>query len=200
MEVYIAHQLLQAALALLLGLAAGFLYDLLRAVRTRLGRRAAVPLLDALFWALCAAALILLGLATGGRQRLFLSLFAALGCFAYRAVLSRAAYPLCFLAVDAVFFILYLLAAPLRLAAAALKKMAALVKKGFSYAAKWYKMKTRSAESRRRRKKGGADREEKTYQYAYGDHHPRPAGLRGHHAGPSAKPHQRVPRQPGVAG
>jgi spore cortex biosynthesis protein YabQ len=90
MQIPISHQLIQAASSLILGAAAGFIYDLFRVVRRRAPSKAVTAATDFLFWLITGLAVFLLGLSLGGgRQRLFMNIMTVLGAIIYFVTLSR---------------------------------------------------------------------------------------------------------------
>ena len=85
-------QLMQLGAALGLGALLGLLYDLLRAVRRSLARRAWG--FDLLYCLCCLAALFLLGMGCGeGQLRIFMAAAAALGVGLYLAIISPLLLP-----------------------------------------------------------------------------------------------------------
>ena len=113
MDIPISHQLIQAASSLILGAAAGFIYDLFRVVRRRSRSKAVTAATDFLFWLITGLAIFLLGLSLGGgRQRVFMNIMAVLGAIVYFVTLSRYSLVLCNAIADAVVFLLYCLSRP----------------------------------------------------------------------------------------
>jgi hypothetical protein len=90
MEIFVSQQILEAALSLLLGAAAGFLYDFFRSVRRMRRSRVLTFITDLLFGLISCAALFLLGFAMGGgRQRFYMALLAFAGGTLYFLTVSR---------------------------------------------------------------------------------------------------------------
>jgi hypothetical protein len=139
METSVTRQLLEAAAALSLGAAAGLLYDFFRVLRARLRLRVITVLCDVLFCVAAGTALFLLGLTVGGgRQRVALGVFAALGGSLYFLTLSRLALYIFRGLADVAALLLYLIARPAVFFAVLLKKIVISLKKLFHYARKWY--------------------------------------------------------------
>lgn len=138
MEIPISLQLLQTGLALLLGVAAGVAYDLLRTVRLLLRSRAADWICDALFCIGCACGLFALGLSVGeGRQRGFLTVFVFLGMALYFFTLSIPVRMLLERLVSFVVWCVQILLRPVKVAFKAMKKIEKNVKNLFHYSSKW---------------------------------------------------------------
>ncbi|HBR07832.1 MAG TPA: hypothetical protein DD735_02915, partial [Clostridiales bacterium] len=73
MDISVTKQAAQAALALMLGVALGLVYDFVKAFRLRLRSGFWTAFLDALYCALSALSLFIFGLAPGeGQLRLFM--------------------------------------------------------------------------------------------------------------------------------
>lgn len=160
MELDIAAQGRTLLLCLSLGMGGGLLYDLLRAVRLR--RRSSAPLthlLDALF--VLAAAWVLLYLCAvkgGGALRIYMVAGLVLGAVFWFALPSGYCRELWDAWAEAAVWAVRLFLTPVRWAAAAVKKSAPAVKKGFLFcrrcATMGEKRTVRTVE--RRRRKGAA--------------------------------------------
>jgi len=146
------QQLFVAAAALLLGAAAGILYDLLRAVRRRLRSQTLTFVSDILFSAAAGLGLFLLGFGAGGSQRIFMPVLGIAGfalylCFPSRFVLR---------AFSALFDFAVRIARTLLLPAAIcckkLKKIIIFIKKSFEIRRKEYIIKRNVVRSQRRKK------------------------------------------------
>ena len=137
MELSPGAQLVQAMSALFFGGALGAVYDVLRAVRRVLKRRAYA--FDALFCLCVLSALFFLGMDAGeGELRIFMALSAALGCALYLSWVSPLVLPLMERALSAALV-------PARFAAKTLRRGAFFCKKLFQSRAKWFKIKHKSA-------------------------------------------------------
>lgn len=126
---------------LLLGVATGLLYELLRCVRYRVRGRIFCALLDLLFWLLVTAALFLWSVAAGrGVVRLSICAALFLGCAGYLRFLSPLCFPAFFSLTGLIVRLFHLLLAPFRLlkrlGEAVTKKFTLFFKKLFSFAAK----------------------------------------------------------------
>jgi hypothetical protein len=181
MQIPISQQLIQAASSLILGAAAGFIYDLFRVVRRRARSKAVTAATDFLFWLITGLAVFLLGLSLGGgRQRLFMNIMAVLGAILYFVTLSRYSLVLCNAIADAVVFVLYCLSRPFVWVYFAYKKLRIFLKNIFHYAFKWYKIyadNTPRARHGKKRGKGVGHEAEKS-RYHYEDRHIRSDRLR----------------------
>lgn len=132
------YQLTVAAAALVLGAAAGLLYDLLRALR-RLLRSVVFEAVTDLFFCIAAGAgLFVLAFAAGGKQRIFMSVLAALGMVLYLRFPSRLVLPVLERVFGFFAGILRVLLRPLRLLAKKVDKNARFIKKSFETALKQY--------------------------------------------------------------
>lgn len=133
-----AHSLLGG---LLLGVATGLLYDLLRCVRYRVRGRIFCALLDLLFWCAVTAALFLWSVAAGrGVVRLSVCAALFLGGAAYLHFFSPLCFPALSTLIGFALRLLRLLFSPLgflaRLTRNTAKKFALFFKKHFSFPAK----------------------------------------------------------------
>jgi ABC-type multidrug transport system fused ATPase/permease subunit len=141
MEISISHQLIQAASSLILGAAAGFLYDFFRVVRRRSHSKTITAITDFLFWLITGLALFLLGLSLGqGRQRVFMNIFAMLGAIIYFLTLSRFSLFLCNALADALIWLFFILSRPFVWIYLALKKISVFIKNIFHYVCKWFRI------------------------------------------------------------
>ncbi|UOO37615.1 spore cortex biosynthesis protein YabQ [Oscillospiraceae bacterium CM] len=141
MEIPVTEQVIQAASSLLLGAAAGFLYDFFRVVRRRAPSGTVTMIADFLFWLVCGAGLFLLGLSLGGgRQRIFMSVVAVTGATLYFITLSRISLAICNKLADIIIFILFCLSRPVVWLYLAMKKICLFIKNIFHYLQKWYKL------------------------------------------------------------
>ncbi len=126
---------MQAACYIVLGAAAGLLYDVFRAIRRRTGRIAAAAL-DFLFCAAVFSAFFLLGFAvSGGRHRAFYLLITALGGGLYFLSLSPLSLFLCSAAVN-------LMARGAAAVRVCVKKSGIFIKNVFSSVIKRYRIAT----------------------------------------------------------
>jgi hypothetical protein len=92
MELPVAKQAAQAALAFILGSGLGLVYDFIKAFRLRLRSGLGTALLDVVFCTAAALCLFAFGLGPGeGRLRLFMLIFVGLGGAAYAGLLSNTA-------------------------------------------------------------------------------------------------------------
>ncbi|MBE6949420.1 MAG: hypothetical protein E7456_06195 [Ruminococcaceae bacterium] len=138
MEISISGQIIESAAALGLGLLSGFYYDILRAIRRRSRGILITMLLDALFWVVCGAALILFGLTLGGgEQRIFVVVLAFLGGWLYFVTLSRYALFLCESILELFRFMAICVSAPFIFILRYTKKLLFFIKNVFSYLKKW---------------------------------------------------------------
>ena len=139
MEIGVAGQLTTLAQALLLGLLAGTVYDLLRSVRIRCRRRWLTHLTDGLYTAALLLAIFLFSLRRGeGELRLYMLLGMAAGCLFYFLCLSAPVRPLWDFWVDSAAAFLLFLWRPVVWIARSLKKVAVLAKKYFYFAGKCF--------------------------------------------------------------
>jgi hypothetical protein len=155
METTVSGQAIEAAAALGLGLAAGFVYDVLRVARRRAPLKLVTAVCDFIFCAAAGVALFFLGLTLGGgRARALLGVLAVLGGSLYFLTLSRPAL-----------YFLQGLADLMWLPAAFLieisKKIANLIKKLFIFALGWYIFKERNVMTGARRHRRRLRREER---------------------------------------
>jgi spore cortex biosynthesis protein YabQ len=185
MEIPISQQLIQAASSLILGAAAGFLYDFFRVVRRRARSKAVTAATDFLFWLVTGLAVFLLGLSLGGgRQRVFMNIAAILGAVVYFLTLSRFSLVLCNALADAVTFLFFCLTRPFVWGYRTLKKLSIFLKNIFHYAVKWYKIdagnmpRPRQPKQRVKKRGEGVMHEAQTSRYYYEDRHIRPDRLR----------------------
>ena len=137
MEIGVAEQLTTLAQALLLGLLAGTVYDLLRSVRMRCRRRWLTHLTDGLYTAALLLAVFLFSLRRGeGELRLYMLLGMAAGSLFYFLCLRTFIRPLWDFWVDASAAFLLFLWRPLVRIGQCVKKVAVLVKKYFYFVKK----------------------------------------------------------------
>jgi len=191
MEISVSEQLKAAALALLVGGAAGLLYDFFRELRRRAGSGAVTLLADALFWLAAFAALFSLGLAAGGgEQRLFLAAFALLGALAYFLTLSRPCRKVWGAVLSALGFAFYWASRPAAWLLGLLKTAGKFMKKFFSSGAAWYRIVEQKVFKQRPRAPadfpGGNSVENQARRYIYEDRSFGAAGLRGGVSGDAA--------------
>ena len=133
METSLKAQALELLLALGLGLAAAFVYELLGTFRRRLGSVALSALLDLAFWIAVTAALFgLYMVAGGGRLNLWALTLAALGALLCRLLLGPAIRAAAGLLADIIAFIFHILCWPLAQLGKCLKKIRKNAKKIFS--------------------------------------------------------------------
>ena len=90
MHTQVSQQAAACALALLVGVGAGILYDVLRAVRRRFKSAAVTAVCDVLFCVVCFVVLFFYGMtAGGGKQRVFYIAVACVGGAVYFLTVSR---------------------------------------------------------------------------------------------------------------
>ena len=141
--------------SVLLGMAAGLLYDLLRAFRLKLPRLTSP--LDILYCLTVSAAVFLFTLYRAqGQLRLYLWLGVLGGCVLFFTVFSPLLRPVWGFWVDTLAFLLHLAAIPLRGAENLCKKIAGHGKNLFYFIRKCYTIKT--TRGNRRLQKGGRRR------------------------------------------
>lgn len=132
-------QILEAAATLLIGVALGFIYDIFRVIRIRSGKLAVCLLADALFCAVAAASLFLLGMGPGGGElRFYMPVVAFAGAMAYTWLFGpyfRRGLGLLFDAIGKAAGILLL---PVRKTWGVLKKILKFFKNTFSSIKKWF--------------------------------------------------------------
>ena len=134
MEISISQQLIAALWSIVLGVAAGFFYDILRAFRRRLKTGFFTAAADVLFWSTCAAGLFLLGFTFGeGEFRLYMLILSAVGGAVYFAALSSMAAPLCSFAASLVVFLVSCLLQPIAFLSNFLRKVLKKAKKSFIF-------------------------------------------------------------------
>jgi spore cortex biosynthesis protein YabQ len=206
MDIPITEQLIQAASSLVLGIAAGFLYDLFRVVRRRARSKTVTAVTDFLFWLITGIALFLLGLSLGeGRQRIFMNVIAVLGCILYFCTLSRLSLIAANAIADAVVFLFWCLSRPFVWAYMAVKKIRYFLKNIFHYALKWYKI---SADNKFQAEKGvyeakahtkGVTNEAEKGRYNYEDRHIRSDRVRVGDSDQHALPYRRRAHKTGRA-
>ena len=116
MEIPVRMQLIQLLAALAAGFVIGVMHDLLAMLRLRRSR-AEAELLDGVLCAGIWLTLFCLGMwIGGGRQRLFLTAFAALGAAAYLMLLAPLVRPLLGCTADAAGWVLYTAFFPFKMA------------------------------------------------------------------------------------
>jgi hypothetical protein len=148
----ISRQLAEAAAGLAAGAAMGLLYDFFRVIR-RASRHAAIAALcDVIFCAAAGVALFALGMSVGrGRQRVYVTVLAALGWMLYLASVSRAAL----FVFDRIYRALAFLIAPVfRAACKILKIFEKTIKYSFHFLKKCYIMNVYTRVSGRKRADG----------------------------------------------
>ena len=141
MTVDVAAQGAALVQAVLLGLAAGVLYDLFRILRVRVRLPLLGPALDLLFWLTLTVTLFLWSQwAWGGPVRLYGAAFLFLGGAVYFWLLSRWLLWLGYRLADLMTAILKILALPLFALNHLQKKIKKLAKNIFLFAGKWYRI------------------------------------------------------------
>ena len=141
--------------AVLLGLAAGVLYDLFRILRVRVRLPLLGPALDLLFWLMLTGTLFLWSQwAWGGPVRLYGAAFLFLGGAVYFGLFSRWLLWRGYRLADLITAILKILALPLFALNRLQKKIKKLAKNIFLFARKWYRINqiTQEMESTARRR------------------------------------------------
>ena len=208
MELTISQQLIEAASALLLGIAAGFLYDVFRVIRRRADSKTVTAMMDFLFWVIAGVLLFAAGFLAGhGRQRAYMTVLAIISATVYFCTLSSSFVFLCEKLVDFVLLIIKIVTYPLLLFARCMKKIAETAKKLFQYQRRWYTItgkgfsshpQWRLAMKEEKRAPGRGDgNETKAVKYIYKNTHTRAAGIRG---GKSDKHVDKDRIRPGRAG
>lgn len=131
MEIDVSRQLLQIGVSWLTGFAAGFVYDIFRVLRRRLK---ASSLFDGLFCLAVLFALFTLGMSAGGGSlHIFMLAFFCLGFASHMLLLSD----LVLAVLNKIAQAIATLFAPILLI---MKKISAVVKKLFSKAGNWFKL------------------------------------------------------------
>ena len=131
MEIDVSRQLLQIGVSWLTGFAAGLVYDIFRVLRRRLK---ASSLFDGLFCLAVLFALFTLGMSAGGGSlHIFMIAFFCLGFASYMLLLSDVVLAL----LNKIAQLIAALFAPILLI---MKKLSAVVKKLFSKAGNWFKL------------------------------------------------------------
>lgn len=142
MEIAVSRQLYEAGTALLFGCMAGIVYDVMRIIRRRLPWGWLTFLLDLVFSLGCGGGLFILGLsAGGGRQRLFMVIFACIGGVFYFTAVSRLILAILGIIADILEKILLITLRPFEAMWRGVKKFYFLLKNVFHYERKWYKIK-----------------------------------------------------------
>ena len=180
MELPVTKQLTEMALSILVGLGAGILYDIMRTFRRRLPLPGITAFLDILFWFSCTCAVFILGLTTGGKQRLFMWVFAILGYILYHFVFSTLFQRIFNLTADLISLLVTVFAFPFVYTAKTIKKIKFFSKNIFQYAEKWYKIKCTPKKARHTpalRKEN--TNEIQTIGYTHKDHFSDPDHIRG---------------------
>lgn len=140
MGIDVSKQLLQIGVSWLMGFAAGFAYDVFRVLRRRLK---ASSLFDGLFCLAVLFALFTLGMSAGGGSlHIFMIAFFCLGFASYMLLLSDLVLAL----INKIVQLIAALFAPILLI---MKKAGSVVKKHFSKAGNWVKLR---AQKRRKGK------------------------------------------------
>ena len=187
MTVDVAAQGAALVQAVLLGLAAGVLYDLFRILRVRVRLPLLGPALDLLFWLTLTVTLFLWSQwAWGGPVRLYGAAFLFLGGVVYFGLFSRWLLWLGYRLADLVTAILKILALPLFALNRLQKKIKKLAKNIFLFAGKWYRINqiTQEMESTARRRaareRGGSSHASETCGTADQAGHRGASGVSGH--------------------
>jgi len=138
MQISVSGHIIEAALSLLLGMAAGFLYDFLRVIRRRIRLGIVTVITDILFWLIAALALFLLGFSVGGgRLHIYMTVLSFLGGIFYFYTISEISLIFLNIVADFLTFILRYLVKPLVLLYIWIKKVVFFLKKSFHYQKKW---------------------------------------------------------------
>ena len=163
---------MQAAAGLVLGIAAGVIYDFLGVLRRGKPWWISI-LLDTIFWVAVAVGLFVLGLWAGaGRQRLFLAVAAALGGVIYALVFAKPIRAFWEFIVLGCGLIAEILAYPIKLLGNFLKKCGIFSKKIFSSLRLWYRIRNNIYAGRRTaagNSPGVKSDASKTHRYSYED-------------------------------
>ena len=173
--------------ALLLGLAAGVFYDLLRILRVRIKIPFFAHGLDFLFWILVTFGVFLWSQeAWGGTVRLYGILFLLLGGLTYFLLISRLILYLGYRIADIVSFLCLIIRLPVTLVLHLVKKISKILKNYFQFQKKWYNIDriTGEMDATIRRHggqvQGGVDGAIQTGQRYHKSHHSRTTHLHGH--------------------
>lgn len=139
MELAVSFQLYQASAALLLGVAAGLFYDVLRIIRHRIRRKAVTVSLDMLYWLALAIALFAQTMIVGhGFLQMFLLLANCGGAVVYFIILSAPVLRILGAVVDTLVWISLFLTKPMRKIWSKGRKWTGRHKKGFQNRVKQY--------------------------------------------------------------
>lgn len=194
MEISVSQQLLEVGLSLLLGFAAGFLYDVFRFLRHTFKLRVVTHILDLLYCIIVSLSLFLLGMAAGnGQQRIGMTAVAFIGGAVYFSFLSKYTILLFDRIGKLMEKIKDELEKPVKAGVECSKKIEKNVKSIFRYNKKWYKIdyKYKKTEMDKNTKHGGSVNETKAYRYSYEDSAGRAAGLRGNVSGKNERKNKR---------
>ncbi len=142
MEISISGQAAAFGGAVVLGMAAGLLYDLFRILRVRAARRFFSDGLDLLFWVAVTVALFSYALLAGnGQLRIFMILGLSIGAFLYFILFSSFMLRLGYKVADFLVVLLHFLSIPIVTAWNFSKKTLEKFKNVFHYFTKWYRIK-----------------------------------------------------------
>jgi cell division protein FtsL len=142
MEISISGQAASFGGAVLLGMAAGLLYDMFRIMRFRAARRVFSAGLDLLFWVVVTVALFSYALVAGdGQLRIFMLLGLCIGAFLYFILLSSFMLRLGYKVADFLVFLFHFLSVPILIFWNFFKKTMEKFKNVFHYFTKWYRIK-----------------------------------------------------------
>lgn len=138
MAVSVAAQARALLGALLLGLAAGLLYDLFRVLRVRVHLAFLGPALDLLFWLLCTAVFFFWSADGGGLVRLYTVILSLAGGWFYFSLISPRLLPLYYRLATLFSKLIQLLLLPLARLRQALEKFSLICKNHFHYWKEWF--------------------------------------------------------------
>jgi hypothetical protein len=135
MEISLLEQAVEFALALMLGVCLGFLYDTMRIIRGRLPLKAVTAILDGLYWLACAAAVFWFTMSFGGGELRLSSVIAViLGVIAYFCLFSVYVRAVGFALADGAIELFRVIFRPIMYA---VKKINKFLTNVFSFLEKW---------------------------------------------------------------
>ena len=180
MEIDIGRQLADLGLSTGLGMLSALLYDLLRSVRLRRRHNRSLTHALDIFYALCVGLILLrLALGAGGELRLYMLLGVAAGALLYAGLLASFLRPLWDFWLSTAGTAWRLLRRGTAFLFSPLKKLAAFLKKLFSFPPKYATIKKKRALFLLRRKGKTHGNQEETQQPGLADR----SGRSGHHRG-----------------
>ncbi|NLO47508.1 MAG: hypothetical protein GX111_04205 [Clostridiales bacterium] len=139
MEISIAHQQMEAAVSLIIGLGTGVVYDFSGVLRRRFILKVFTYLFDLIYCVALGGVYFLVGYGPGGgRLRLFMLVFILIGSVLYFLLLSKVMNKILEFFADFLGFIFRCLLMPFKWAGLAAKKVKETVINVFLYLSKWY--------------------------------------------------------------